>query len=286
MSQPYYGAYAAFTNHFQQISLSHNDVMSYGIGEVDDYSVTGEDNYPRVFLELPIQNNFEMNAVEFRAAFTVTQQTLLERDDEQTKINTCWDIANDLMFALNDPASAGLTALTGNYFLNPNFNFITLTRFKDDFTAGVRVEFSVKRSLPINNCLLPNSFSTPCDSTISPVPMWLGGCSDGDFAGSDTFTFTGINCPVKLRFFIQTTNIPQNQKPQFVYALNATEIAFNWGNSYFDVEVNNGDEMYFYLSSPNNNDLFSVWIPHCVNLNTGQDYGEVLPLMSVYNNQC
>lgn len=285
MSQPYYGSYSAFTNHFQQIALSHNDVMSYGIGEVDDYSVTGEDDYPRVFFELPIQTNFETNAVEFRAAFTVTQQTLLERDDEQEKINHCWDIATDLMFALDDPLSAGLTALTGNYFLNPVFNFITLTRFKDDYTAGVRVEFSVKRGIPVDTCLLPNSFITPCTGDINPEPSWDSVCETGQFAYTDIFTFTGMSCPVTLRFFIQRTEFPPN-KTQFIYNLNGTEIEHDFQYNYFDVTVNNGDELYFTLDTQDINNFFAIWLPACVNLLTGEDYGEVLPSMSVLNAIC
>lgn len=159
MNQSYYNEYSAFTQMISTICTSHLNVRSFGIGEVDDYSVTGEDNYPRCFFELPIQAQYSTNEIKWSFALTITQQTRLERDDEQDKINNCFNIFNDIIEAVKDFENAGYTGQTNyKYFVDSNYSIITLTRFKDDFTAGIRAELSISQAIPVNLCELKSSF--------------------------------------------------------------------------------------------------------------------------------
>lgn len=263
MTQSYYGSYSAFTNFLITIFSAHTNVNSFDIGEVDDYSVTGEDDYPRVFLELPIISEFDSNSLVWNCAFTVTKQTLLERDDEQAKINECWDIATDIMEALKDPVSVGYTAFSYNYLVNDNFNFTTLTRFKDDFTAGVRVELSIRQKNPVNLCDLKDSFNfiVPpepplCDFNlpINQINYNQVYCSstNGTLSTDGWYvqTNTTNNCELLFRVYYQwlTTipNSPQETTELYCY-INGELLSIDVNSNYFDFYAGNDDQIIFEL---------------------------------------
>jgi len=159
INQNYYNEYSGLTQMVSTICRAHKNVNSFGIGENDDYSVNGEDHYPRVFFELPVQGQYSTNMITWSFALTITQQTKLEREDEQEKINNCYNICNDIIEGIKDFDNSGYTAMTTNkYFVEPNYSIITLTRFKDDFTAGVRLEINISQVIPVNLCEISSSF--------------------------------------------------------------------------------------------------------------------------------
>lgn len=279
MTQSYYGSYSAFTNFLITIFSAHTNVNSFDIGEVDDYSVTGEDDYPRVFLELPIISEFDSNSLVWNCAFTVTKQTLLERDDEQAKINECWDIATDIMEALKDPVSVGYTAFSYNYLVNDNFNFTTLTRFKDDFTAGVRVELSIRQKNPVNLCDLKDSFNflippppsvcdfilpltqfesvfaaSYCVSDVGPIetdPMYID-------------TNEGFECPLLFRFYFNFETV-KGTKTEIYYYLDGVQNFIDINAPYFEVTMYGNQQFSIGMSTESGLNIISrfynVYVP-------------------------
>jgi len=160
--QSYYDTYSGLTTMLMLVANSHKNVADVNIGEVDDYTVTGRDVYPMCFFELPIQANFTLNTIQWNISVTIVDQVLHERTDEQEKINSCFNICQDLIEAYKDLPNAGFSAYSNSnqYWINnESVNIMTLTRFKDDFNAGVRLEFMIEQSIPVNTCILLNSFN-------------------------------------------------------------------------------------------------------------------------------
>jgi hypothetical protein len=162
INQSYYDIYSNLVTLLGNVMESHKNVSSFSIGEIDDYTITGQDTYPMCFVELPLQTNFQNNSINWNIAFTVLSQTKHDRSDENQNINSSMNIAMDIVEALKDLPTAGFTAYTNSnsYWVEPNsVDMITLTRFKDDFNAGVRVELTLGQLLPVNTCELSNSFN-------------------------------------------------------------------------------------------------------------------------------
>lgn len=151
-NQPYYGAYSAFTNFLTYIASQHVNVASVGIGELDDYSLTGEDDYPRVFVELPISMEYGIDLIKWKLSISVTDQTGVGREQEQVLISQCFDLANDLMEMYKSPDQVYSGYTNSMLFLQDDYNFITITRYGDDATAGVRIDLSVIQKIPMNKC--------------------------------------------------------------------------------------------------------------------------------------
>lgn len=160
--QSYYDTYSGLTSMLLQVCRAHKNVSSANLGEVDDYTVTGQDTYPLCFVELPITAQFIQGTINWSIAMTVVSKTKHDRTDEQEKINECFNICNDIVEAVKDLPNAGFSAYTGTngYWVDANsVNIMTLTRFKDDYNSGVRMEFTVIQDIPVNTCLLINSFN-------------------------------------------------------------------------------------------------------------------------------
>lgn len=279
ITQSYYGTYSAFTNYLSTIISSHRNISSWGIGEVDDYSITGEDVYPRGFIELPIQSEISERLITWNCAFTITDQTDLERYQEQSDISKCFDIALDILEAIKDPIAAGYTAATVDFYrTETNFNILTLTRFKDDFTSGVRCEFQVRQANPTNTCTLSNSFtfipSTVCDYTISNTHGWVNYCNpDASELFTDIWNISGITCPVTLRVHYSHGTLPPNpQKVRIHSVVNGLETQYSINQHFFDVVVNNGDQFQVMIDGQNLVDYVEVTIDSITNITSIQDF--------------
>lgn len=162
INQSYYDTYANLITLISNICEAHKNVGSVNVGEVDDYTVTGRDVYPLCFVELPITAQFGNNSINWGMSLTIVDQVKHDRTDEQEKINGCFNISQDIIEALKDLPTAGFTAYTNSnsYWVEQNsVNIMTLTRFKDDFTSGIRAEFTLGQIIPVNTCDLSNSFN-------------------------------------------------------------------------------------------------------------------------------
>jgi len=292
--QPYYNDYSAITNTILTICRAHLNVSSAHIGEVDDYTITGEDTYPMCFLELPIISNFGQIMIDFQFALTIIEQTQLEREDEQDKINNCWNIGCDIMEALKDFNYTNFSGASSNkYYLKDDYNFLTLTRFKDDFTAGIRIEFTLSQAIPVNRCILENSFDfgypdpTPeCVYTISPDLYFVDGCTREGNILSSIFTFSSITCPITLNLFYSITG---NTDSIIVdYSLNGNSVNIDKYGSGFTISgIVSGDTLQFSLAETST--LFDpviFQISSGENTTGSQSFGIILNSLQIRNNLC
>lgn len=159
MTQPYHGAYTAFTTFLQYIIGGHDNINSTDIGEVDDFAISGEDQYPRAFIELPLYSQFDTSTVNWRCAIIFMDQEASGRLQEQQRLSNMWDIATDCVEAFKQP-SLVTTAYTDNqFFLQNEYDLVTITQYGDDACCGVRFEFSMNQAIPTDRCDLNDIFT-------------------------------------------------------------------------------------------------------------------------------
>lgn len=159
MIQSYHGAYSAFTNFLTFIASGHSNVNSVGIGEVDDFAIDGEDIYPRVFLEMPFISNYEANTLIWKFGVVIVSQEGVGREHEQQIIGQMWDIGNDIIEAWKDPTLVTSAYTDNQFFVQDNYSLMTITRYGDDATAGVRADMEIRQVIPVNQCNLSDIFT-------------------------------------------------------------------------------------------------------------------------------
>ncbi len=154
--------YSAFTYFLTAIASGHTSVNSVGIGESDDYSQTGEDDYPRVFIELPIRREYSDNTFLWKLSLMFTDQTGVDRINEQEKINLCGVIMDEVIEAYKNPEiiTSAYTIDNNVFSFQDAWNAMTITRTGDDVTAGWRTEISFLQRIPVSVCDITNVFNT------------------------------------------------------------------------------------------------------------------------------
>jgi hypothetical protein len=128
------------------VRVGHRLINSYGKGEQSDEMVTGEDQYPRAFLEYPIQVTYPNKGyVNYSMALVIHDKELDNRSNEYDKLKLCSGIIDDLQVRWKEDSRYN------NYQLG-KVNLLSLTEYGDDYTAGWRMEFDFTIPLSITRC--------------------------------------------------------------------------------------------------------------------------------------
>ena len=142
-----YSAITNLVNYIQTATTAYSAAtLTFGVGENYDYSVTGNDSYPRLFVELPFSIDYTQNSVTYNFSIIIMDKTLHERTDEIDKLTSTFEIINHFVQKIKDDRV---------YTLVPEFNLLSLTEYGDDLTAGWRAELKLLEKIPVNRCALP-----------------------------------------------------------------------------------------------------------------------------------
>ncbi len=188
-------AYSATTSG-TTIRVGHQDLRSFGKGESDDIAVSGEDIYPRAFLEYPITAKLiSPNIVQYNFAMIVNDIELHERTNEVQKLDSTFNIANSLIQKFKNDSRY-------NPFELVDYNYISLTDFSDDITAGWRIEFTF--DVKQERCDVSSQFMSGTPYTCSNCSNNTCTCTGGEnylfSAGTNLVLFTGGTNPTNVSY--------------------------------------------------------------------------------------
>lgn len=194
MNPTYYSALTNLVYYIQSSCTRHVLVQSFGTGEADDIGITGNDAYPRCFLEQPFYTNFKNNRLEWDLALVVMVKYLQGSSQQEitSKQSLALDITNDLFEKFRQE---------GIYHLFDEFSSLSMTEFNDDFTASFRTEFKIIQAIPMDRCNISERFACKYAGgsysawTDSPPesPVYVGTPVNLFASGGTTYSWTGPN---------------------------------------------------------------------------------------------
>lgn len=136
---------------FEQTSLRHVDIKSFGFGEDSDIGVANATEFPSTFLEIPYNinyNDYRSKSIQF--SFLV----LLKGEQDDVKGD------HYLISAAEQIGEAILTKVSTERknLIFESINGLSVREFSDDSVAGFRYDFTIK--LFRNYCNdLPSSYA-------------------------------------------------------------------------------------------------------------------------------
>lgn len=123
------------TENLKNLSLAHEDIRSFHIGETFDVATSkSSDKYPAVWLELPINTNYESRRKEHSTAIDVVN--LAESDDIEDQIRVTSN-----MEAIADQLLQKIIEVYRQLGINIQSG-LTLRNFSDDDLCGVRIDLT------------------------------------------------------------------------------------------------------------------------------------------------
>ena len=153
----------SIVNKFYGLSEKHKLIRGFKYGSLSKRSGIGEDAYPLCFLESPIYigdatltTGFITVSVNFD--IVATQQLLenwlgIERPSEELLQQFCYEIALNYIAKMRRDTKEGETQDEV-----AEYNFVTLTNWKDDNACGIRCTIKLNIPNPINYCDVDEHF--------------------------------------------------------------------------------------------------------------------------------
>lgn len=133
-------------------------IKSFATGESDDVAVTGEDLYPRCFVEQPFIVTYTNNTIEYDLQLIIMDKYLADETDLISKQDLTFEIINHLIEKFKRDRI---------YILDPNYILVSQTAYNDDITSAWRAELKFLEAIPVNKCLNENVFGNCYDSNQS-----------------------------------------------------------------------------------------------------------------------
>lgn len=148
---------------FEAIADLHPDINSFGVGEEDDFAYSGEDMYPRLFLERPAFFGVKLPVKTWRVAFTITGIPKAEESDPDDQLKQ--HLENYMLVQLEQIGDQIMTGiiqdLRDSIGVNDGWDATSLTHYSDDDVCGWRYEFNADVRFQGNRCdfkfVLPDS---------------------------------------------------------------------------------------------------------------------------------
>ena len=136
------------------IALAHEQVNSYGFGVIGDF-LDQEITYPACFLELPSDTLSGQlgGGAERRQTFSMYffDRCVMGGDNTQEVLSDMQLVALDIFYQLRYQKF--------DFNVLPDANIEYFIEREADYTAGVRLNFTVKYPLKINRCAVPSTYN-------------------------------------------------------------------------------------------------------------------------------
>jgi len=131
-------------------------IKSQDTGESDDIAVSGEDLYPRVFLQQPFQITYNQNLNYINCQLVVLDKhKVKDLPDINYRLTLTFQILNDLIEKFKTD---------NTYVLDPNFSTVSVTYFTGDICAGWIADLTFKQAIQVERCKTSDRFYLPHNS--------------------------------------------------------------------------------------------------------------------------
>lgn len=136
------------------IALAHEQINSFGFGEIGDF-LDSEITYPACFLELPTETiTGQLGAgAERRQSFNMYffDRHVLGGDNRDEVLSDMQLVALDIFYQLRYQKF--------DFNVLPDSSLDYFIEREADYTAGVRLNFTVKYPLRIDRCAVPSTYN-------------------------------------------------------------------------------------------------------------------------------
>lgn len=141
-------------DYFENLAATHNDIESFGNGDLFEVAIAGEDTYVQLWLEQVIQATSTRGLLSWNVAFIIHAIEKHDESDENALLDKCFTIGQQVIQKIRNDKL---------YVLGDGVNVVSFTERFEDFTCGWRFEIQLREAVGVDRCDISLAYTSRCN---------------------------------------------------------------------------------------------------------------------------